>query len=330
MTDDDEDITQALHRAADLLPGTNDRLTGVRRKRTAHVRRRVTAAAAVLIVAGAGSAFALTRGGSGSVVLPVTTTATASGEVTASGRVVEVPGKAPRFCAPSGVQLGLTVPPPPPQWCAFGVDVRGVDLTALENRREQAGAVEGYATLTGQVEGDLLVVTHQGATTSQPSTSRSAYHPYPGCTAPAGGWSQHPVTYDPPVEAMDHYRAQHVDEVAMISVARPDQHTAFPYVLTWGDPSGAQAAMRGSYGEEQCVLRSRWTQAEVVGAAHDLAALSSANQVYEYGSGHGLGDDGQIEVNGVAVRQTDALDALVARSPAGLVRIDYWLHPVTS
>jgi hypothetical protein len=320
-----EDINDALHRAAELLPDTPDRLQAVRRKRAGLVRRRMTAAAAVVVLAGAGSAFALTRGDGGStVVLP----ATAPVDVTASGRVVAVPGRPPRFCAPIGVQLDLISPAPPPQWCALGIDVRGVDLTALENRREQEGAVEGYATLTGHVEEDVLAVTDQEPPTSS-STGGSAYHPYPGCKEPTGGWSQHPPTYDPPVGPMDDYQAQHVDEIAMISVARPDVRTAFPYVLTWGDPSGAQAAMRNAYGDEQCVLRSSWTQDEVVRAADDLAAAASANQVYAYGSGHGLGDDGQIEVDGTAVRQTAALDALVARHPKGLIAIDYWLHPVT-
>lgn len=327
MTDD---IREVLHRAAEMLPDTPDRLQSVRRKRTAHVRRRMTAAAAVLLVVSGATALGVTRGGGGSqVLLP----ANGSQELTATGRVVQVPGKAPRFCAPVAVATVLVFPTPPPQWCDLGVDVSGVDFATLQSRYEKDGAVQGEVTLTGRLErekdNDVLVVTDQEPPTTSPETAGSAYHPYPGCSEPAGGWTQHPATYDPPVAAMDQYQAHHADEVALISVARPDPHTAVPYVLTWGDPAQAEAAMRSSYGDEQCVLQSKWTQEQVTSAAHDLAASAWANQVYEYGTGHGLGQDGQLLVNGAAVRPTAGLADLLARHPAGLIRIDYWLHPVS-
>ncbi|MCU1602014.1 MAG: hypothetical protein JWO22_2723, partial [Frankiales bacterium] len=210
MTDD---IHDALHRAAELLPDAPNRLAGVRRKRASLVRRRFTAAAVVLIVAGAGAAVALSLPGTpAKVVLP----ATDSTLLTASGRVVQVPGKPPRFCAPEFRDDVLRFPTPPPQWCALGVDVRGVDLATLGNRREADGAVEGYATLTGRLDGDVLVVTDQGPTPQGPGPA-FVYSSYPGCPAPPGGWDQHPVTYDPPVGPMDSYYAHHRDQVAFIS-----------------------------------------------------------------------------------------------------------------
>jgi hypothetical protein len=325
MTDD---IREVLHRAAEMLPDTPDRLQSVRRKRTAHVRRRVTAVVAVLLIVSGVTALGLTRGHGGShVLLPVN----GAQELTATGRVVQVPGKAPRFCAPAAVS-GLVSPLPPPQWCALGVDVRGVDFATLQSRYAKDGAVQGEATLTGRIErdndNDVLVVTDQEPPIAATESTGSTYHPYPGCSQPAGGWPQHPASYDPPVAAMDQYQARHVDQVAIISVARPDPRTAVPYVLTWGDPEQAKAAMRSSYGDEQCVLQSNWTQEQVTSAAHDLSASAAANQVYEYGSGHGLGQDGQLLIDAAAVRPTAGLSDLLARHPAGLIRIDYWLHPV--
>src|SRR5689334_12221051 len=75
--------------------------------------------------------------------------------VRASGRVVSVPGRRVRFCAPVPVAAIGYAPgqEPAPSYCPKGVDVTGVDLSALSNRREKDGAVEGAATLDLRYEG---------------------------------------------------------------------------------------------------------------------------------------------------------------------------------
>jgi hypothetical protein len=321
MTDD---ITAALHRAAELLPDAPDRLSGVRRKRASRVRRRATAALGLLAVVGAGTAYGLTRGGGGAdTVVPVTGTE----QVTATGRVVQVPGKPPRFCAPVASTLELVIPKPPPAWCELGVDVRGVDFATLDQRYEKAGAVEGYATLTGQLDGDVLVVTKQEP---QQQDQTPAYHVDPPCPAPAGGWHETGAGSDPDMSGLQAYQAQHAAEVAMIAVARPSSTVALPYLLTWGDPAPARAALRSAYGDQFCVLQSRWTKAEVADAVHELTpTFTGANGIYSWGSGQSLTKDGQISVDASAVRSTPELEAMVARHPKGLISIDYWLHPVT-
>lgn len=324
MTDDF--VSEALRRAADLLPDSNDRLAGVRRKRTARVRRRATAAVGLLAVVGSGTAFGLTRGDGSSH--PTVVADDGSTELTATGRVVQVPGKPPRFCANVADTLMLVDPKPPPAWCPLGVDVRGVDLAAVEDRYEKAGAVEGRATLTGHLDGDVLVVTQQQPPQPDPGP---AFNVDPPCTPPAGGWRDTGPDANPDMTAAQQYQARHPDEVADIAVARPSKTQALPYVLTWGDPGPVRAALRGAYGDQLCVLQSRWTRAVFTAAQQDLtgdAARMQANGVYA-ASGRQFGLDGQLSVCAEAVRSTPELEAIVARHPAGLVRIDYWLHPVS-
>ncbi len=322
MTDNDSDITHALHRAADLLPDAPDRVAGVRRKRTARARRRTTAAVGVLALVAGGAAYGLTRT-SGSAQTAVTA---ADSELTATGRVVQVPGKPPRACANVAIAGVGTSEPPAPAWCQLGVDVQGVDFATLDSRFEKDGAVEGYATLTGHLDGDVLVVTKQEPPRQAPPTS---FHIAP-CPAPPGGWRDYGHETNPDVTEAQAYVAQHPDLVAEIAISRPSKTQAVPFLLTWGDPDQVRTALEPSYGDQMCLQRSRWTKQEVAAAAAELAGLARTEGVYMYGSGHSLGDDGQLTVDAEAVRSTPALEAFAARHPAGLVAITYWLHPVTS
>ena len=324
MTDD---ISNALHRAADLLPDRPDRLAEVRRKRTSVVRRRATAAVGVLALVGAGTAYGLTRGGGGGsvVVVPVSTGV----ELTASGRVVQVPGKPPRFCADVGSTLMLVSPKPPPVWCALGVDVRGVDFTTLEQRYEKAGAVEGYATLTGHLDGDVLVVTAQRPPENQ--TAPAGFTAAP-CPAPPGGWPTTPSGGNPDTTALTDYRNAHPDVVADVAISRPTNTTYGLYVLTYGDPQVVYDALGPTYGDVLCVAHSRWSRAELRSAAEEFNG--HADDVHELGVYQWMGSgafqaDGQMTVTASAVRVNADLQAIVARHPAGIIRIDYWLHPVT-
>jgi hypothetical protein len=320
MTDD---IRDALHRAAELLPDSPDRLQGVRRKRASRVRRRATAALAVVALVGAGTAYGLTRGGGGSaVVVP----ATGAADLTATGRVVQVPGKPPRACASTPVfGVGYAVRPAP-VWCELGVDVQGVDLATLDEKFEKDGAVEGYATLTGHLEADILVVTKQ-----EPRQD-AAPPPFTiaPCVAPPGGWRDYGHDTNPDVAAAQAYAAAHPDLVAEVAISRPTKTQAVPYLLTWGDPEPVRESLRSSYGDQMCVQHSRWTKEQVMSAVaeftHDVV---SSQGIYAYGSGHSLTNDGQLKVDVEAVRSTPQLEAIVARHPAGLIKIDYWLHPVT-
>jgi hypothetical protein len=315
-----EDITDALHRAAELLPDTPDRLQAVRRKRAGLVRRRMSAAGAALAVIGGGLAYGLTRDGGSSTVVRQG----APAEFTASGMVVQPAGEGARLCVNLPSDLMYRGPQPIVR-CRLGVDVTGVDLGALRQRRDYQGGIEGYASLTGHLDGDTLVVTKQGID----QEAREDFILAPDCQPPAGGWKRLALQQNPSLGPLQRYQSAHPDEVAEIAVARPTSDTAFPYLLTWGDPATARAALTQDYGDQVCVLQSRWTHQEVTSAANDVAAAARTEDTYMYGSGHTFGRDGQLLVDAEAVRSTPALEAIVARYPKGLIRIDYWLHPVT-
>lgn len=323
-------VGDALHRAAELLPDAPDRLSAVRRKRASIVRLRLTGAAAALALVGSGTAYALMSQGSAAkhdalLVEP----SPAVGDLTATGRVVKVPGKAPRFCAPVGSDAMLRVPEPPPAWCELGVDVQGVDLAALEDRREQEGAVEGNATLTGRLVDDVLVVSKQEKPVVQ------APDPFnvnpPGCTAPPEGWPSAGPGGNPDVSAAQAFQTAHPDLVAEIAIARPSATQAYPFLLSWGDPAPVRDALKGDYGDRFCVLQSRWTRSDYAAAAAEVgegSTLYKTDGVY-VSSPRQMGNDGQLTVTMEAVRSTPNLEAVVARHPAGLIKVTYWLHPVS-
>ena len=317
----DPDLSEVLHRAADLLPDTPDRLAGVRRRRTARTRRRAAGLVGVVALVGVGMAYGLTLTGAkpkADVLTTASGSPSAPGDLTATGRVVQVPGKSPRFCANVPIALVRTTSPRVPAYCDLGVDVQGVDFAALKDRYERDGAVEGNATLVGRLEGDVLVVTKQ----SDPEPDALPPNLEPPCPAPPGGW---PATSNPNTRSMSDYQSQHPDLVAQIAIIRPSAQIAYSFVLTWGDPAPARAEL----GPGVCVLQSKVTKADFDAATRDVSerGFTRANGVYSYG-GSSLAPDGQIYAGLQAVRATPALEALVAKYPAGTVRVDYWLHPV--
>ncbi len=153
--------------------------------------------------------------------------------VTATGRVVQVPGSRVRFCATEAFDAVGYAPgtEPPPRMCEQGVWVEGADLATLQDRREKAGAVEGWATLTGVLEGDTVRVEEQAA----PDRSRPAeVGQHVPCPAPAGGWPRDPAIlrgpgYQPEGDAnmdaerpaLERYRAEHPGAVLDVALLRP-------------------------------------------------------------------------------------------------------------
>lgn len=71
--------------------------------------------------------------------------------VIGTGRVVSVPDRPMRLCA-NAPTAGVGYEPgsePAPELCEHGVDVTGVDLTVLDERREKDGAVEDAPRWSG-------------------------------------------------------------------------------------------------------------------------------------------------------------------------------------
>jgi hypothetical protein len=248
-----------------------------------------------------------------------------------AGRVVSVPHRAVRMCAPS-FESGVGYAPghePAPQWCRLGTDVTGIHLSALTQRRSKGGAVEGWA----QVEG----VYH--ATGPVTVTAQHPYRPAPGpgflpdqppCPAPPGGWPVGREDADLDVTPLQAYSDAHPGSVVMPAELRPSRRQVLIYALTAGDPAPVEAALRPAYGPALCVVRSRYGQAQIASAA---AAFRPDGRPAGAGvsavSGGGLARDEQVVVDVSLVRVTAGVAALAARQPAGLVRLHPWMYPAS-
>jgi len=110
----------------------------------------------------------------------------AVGRYTMSGRVVALPGQPVRVCAPELVlYLERRGDDTDIKDCQLGVTAVGVDMGRLQHRREFGGAVEGWASVTGQWDGSALHVDQQ-ADPVQPQPVAPVETP--PCAPPAGGW----------------------------------------------------------------------------------------------------------------------------------------------
>lgn len=265
--------------------------------------------------------------------------------VTATGSVVSVPDRPVRLCAPVA-QIGIGYAPgqePPPRYCELGVDVEGVDLSALADRREKAGAVEGVATLTGTYRDGTLVVEQQDPP-AEPA--RAEQEPdVPPCEAPDGGWPRDAGLLRGPGHepegdvnmmaeqpAMDAYRAEHPDDVVTIALLRP-----FPDSVLMGvsavDAAAAERAeqaLRPAYGERLCVVVSRFTRAQVTAAQAEIPIGDEEGTRLGVmgGAGEGVSDDLQVEVGYDVVMVTEELQRRADRHPPGLIALRPWLIPV--
>jgi hypothetical protein len=332
---DEELLEAALSRAAQLLPDDPDRIAGVRRARSGRRRQRraAGAAAAGRIVAAAGTGIAVGRSRH-----PATRSTSVSiaavGQLGATGMVVAVPGHAVRFCdtdvalADVGHAPGY-IAPPPSDGCA-GVDVTGVDLGKLADRRVQSGVVSGWAELRGTYAGGVLRVQQQGPPVTVVPTP--GIYDNPPCPAPAGGWFVEPGSANsanPDVTAAQSYQAAHPSEVQQVAVLRPSAHQALVYVLTDGDPAAARAALSTDYPPDQlCVMRSAYTPGELAAvAAAPALTVGLTDDVESTGLGLDPATGQPVDEVGVVV-ETPAMRAAIARQPKGLVQLTAWLAPV--
>lgn len=248
--------------------------------------------------------------------------------VSASGRVVSVPGRPVRFCAPVP-ESSIGYAPghdPAPAYCGSGVDVQGVELSTLADRRQKAGAIEGQAQLTGTYAGGTLTVSRQSAPVNPPGRT---IPDQPPCAAPAGGWPRGAAGENIDVTAASRYQARHPGVIEQLALLRPSTTQVLAYVVTVGDPAPVVAALRPAFGQRLCVARGRYRPAEIAATARALridSPVCRAAGVYSTGSG--LTPQGQPEYGISLPWVTPALAVLAGRQPAGLVRFDGWLVPL--
>jgi len=129
------------------------------------------------------------------------------------------------------------------------------------------------------------------------------------------------------------YRRQFPSEITSVAIFRPQPNT---WVVTLASTSSRRTIARLSpaYRDRLCVVRSRYQLSSVRAAAQAALALLSPGSYGQLpyrvtGVGRTVGTDGQaiVEVNVLA--DTTALRRALASQPAGLVRIEPWLKPVS-
>lgn len=265
--------------------------------------------------------------------------------VRGTGSVVSVPDRPVRFCAPVA-QIGIAYAPgqePPPQYCELGVDAQGVDLAALADRREKAGAVEGVATLTGTYRDGTLVVEQQER--PSPPTPADQEPASPPCEPPEGGWPRDPGLlrgpgYEPEGDAnmmaeqpaMDAYRAEHPGDVVTIALLRPFPDSVLMGVSAVDAAASARAeqALRPAYGKRLCVVVSRFTRGQVTAAQQEIeiGGEDGLRLGVMGGAGEGVSDDLQVEVGYDVVMVTEELQRRADKHPPGLIALRPWLVPV--
>lgn len=325
-----DDIKSALNRTAEQLPDLPERLDLVRaRVRQSQRRERsmMTGIAGLLVIALAGSAFALVNRGSDdpgghAVSFNGDGGPAVTGRYRGYGQVVAVPGKVPRLCAP--LPVPAIYPAPPVQWCGYGVDAPGVDLDALDRRKEENGTVSGWAQLTGTLQGNVLRVEEQQPTEpAQPSAGEMS----PPCPAPAGGWATTNQGRDAFPDAVVAYQTSHPYTIAHFLWERPAGGEVL-VVITYSDPAPVREALLESYSENAlCVVPSRYTFAEVMAAkTDDDLHISLERKIFMHGMG--TAPDGQLQVTASALYLTPALEAAIARHPRGLIHVDTQLTEV--
>lgn len=241
---------------------------------------------------------------------------------TASGRVVRLPGKPDQLCAPTGESTVSSTPPA----CAYGLTAVGLDFATLKARRETGGAIDGYASVVATLDAkSVLHVESQG----EPAAEAAAVQPAPPCTPPAGGWPHGKKDEDLDLKPVQDYRQQHPGTIVEVALLRPSADQVLAYVLTSGDPAQVDKDLRPSYGKRFCAFRSRWSRSQADRADVDVAfRYGHRTGVFARDAG-GLSAQAQLEVVVGVVLPTPALQAAVAKHPAGLVRLAVFLQPLT-
>jgi hypothetical protein len=258
-----------------------------------------------------------------------------------TGRVVSVPGRPLRFCAPVPEPLIAWFEQPAPEYCELGVDVVGVDIEALARARTKDGATEGYATLEGRYRDRVLTVDSQRVpdVRTRGTPDRNYWHSARlPCPPPRGGWptsraediAQGPSFEDLDTRAVSAYSDAHPGIVESYALVQPSEHQVVLLVLTHGDVAEVERALRPAYGKRLCVSPAPYSAAELASASHAIEeAWSGSNPLGILWTGGGsvdaLGRSG-FTVNLVLV--TPEAQALVARFPTGLIELNPWLRDV--
>ena len=237
----------------------------------------------------------------------------------ASGRVVIADGQAwfdPPLPVPAIYYPPGTEPPPRPS--GLGVRVMGVDLGRLVRRREKQEAIEGWAYLEGIWTQHQLDVLDQQP--PRPPSLDDVDLSHPPCRPPSGGWPMGDTD-----ENLDAAQA-HGEEVVHLATFRPGSRQAM-LVVTSDDPELTTRRLAPVYGDRLCVVRSKWSRAQIETVRRELKAHMHDWNAYIGGFG-GSDAQGQVRFELEVVHVLPALASYAERLPDGLLVVNPWLAPV--
>jgi hypothetical protein len=201
------------------------------------------------------------------------------------------------------------------------VRMTGADFTALADRFELHGTVEGSATVRGVWSGGRLRVEWQ----ARPRRGPAWVLPWvtPPCPAPPGGWPE--VTRRGDI-LLDYDLGDLQDSGAAVAVTlfRPSEHQAV-LVVAASDQAAVEQRLRPQLGALLCVVASRWTKAQLDETRDYLRDRHEQWHLLQWGPQHT--EDGQARMTARLVRVLPEIAAWAGSLPEGILALDPWLTP---
>lgn len=203
------------------------------------------------------------------------------------------------------------------------VRVVGANFDDLNDRFEDDGAVEGFATLRGIWSANLLRTDRQ--TVPESLNHRPLRWVTPPCPAPEGGWPH--LTWGQGDKNLDYDLGDLMDTGAAVAVTifRPSEDQAV-LVVAAADQDAVEARLRPQLGELLCVMTSRWTKAELEAVRAYLHAYHEEWNLYEWGPSNS--EDGQTCMAAKLTRVLPQIAVWAASLPDGILSLDPWLIPI--
>lgn len=199
------------------------------------------------------------------------------------------------------------------------VRVAGASFDAVADRFDEAGAVEGWATVTGVWSGEQLRIERLGAPAAEPATP--ARWVTPPCPPPEGGW---PTVHRRGELSYDVGDLADTGAAVAVTVFRPGEDQAV-LVVAAADQAAVEARLRPQLGTSLCVVPSRWTKGQLDDVRDDLSRRWQQWDLYRLGPQNGA--DGQAHIAARLVRVLPQVAAWAAAVPPGIVVLQPWLTP---
>lgn len=153
----------------------------------------------------------------------------------------------------------------------------------------------------------------------------------PPCPVPADGWATVAPSKTPNLDstALERYLAGHKGVVTSTVFFRPAR-LAVVLTLASTDATATRAALQPAYPRALCVVRSRYTVAEVHAATRaGRAAIADHARLGVYSVGPGADADAQPTEDVEALTDRPELRRALAAVPAGMLRIYPWVRPLS-